>query len=304
MIDLKKWKLPIKKLSTASINDVVTLGDEIGRGSFGVVYKGKYTVNGGKGEKDVAVKEQDMKGVRPHTLESLKTEIESLYDAKSCNIPHIYDIVYDSKREKLYFIMELLKGMNLSEYIRGAPKNPVDSDDKAMKIAKQLASGLQCLHDHGIAHRDFKLANTMIDPDTMNVKIIDFGLSCIGVCARSTLGTQITMAPEVILRTVNPDMWPATDVWSLGCALYTLVTKQYYPLQTKIAPHYRSLRSASDPLDKALIKQKIEWIYEHNSEPELDAVSANKFPSTLRLMKVCLIIDPKKRWKAWKHYRV
>lgn len=300
-----KTKLPVKSLGSGSINDIVTLGKELGRGSFGVVYKAKYNDHGKM--IDVAVKEQNMKGVRPHTLESLKVEIEALYDAKSCNIPYIYDIIYDSVREKLYFIMELLVGMNLSEYVKGKDRtrphrNPVQTDSRAMLISDQLVSGLKCLHDHGIAHRDFKLANTMINPENLDVKIIDFGLSCIGRCEPTTVGTQITMAPEVIMKTVKSGMWPATDVWSLGCSLYTLVTQKYYPLQTKISPHYRSLRSASDPVDKAMIKRKIQWIYDHTGPPDLSAVNSTKFPSVMKLLKVCLIVDPDERWKAWKEY--
>jgi serine/threonine protein kinase len=298
-----KTKLPIKKLGSSSISNVVKLGAELGRGSFGVVYKAKYNDHGKI--VDVAVKEQNMKDVRPHTLESLKVEIEALYDAKSCNIPYIYDIIYDSIREKLYFIMELLVGMNISEYVKGKAKphkNPVQTDSRAMLIADQLVSGLKCLHDHGIAHRDFKLANTMINPDNLDVKIIDFGLSCIGRCEPTTVGTQITMAPEVIMKTVQPNMWPATDVWSLGCSLYTLVTQKYYSLQSKISPHYRSLRSATDQVDKAMIKNKIRWIYDHSGEPDLGDISAVRFPSIIKLLNVCLIVDPEKRWKAWKEY--
>ena len=94
------------------------------------------------------------------------------------------------------------------------------SEDHIRIYFKQLMSALQACQDQGIAHRDIKLENLLLDKN-YNLKLCDFGL------AKSTTqrfrdreGTRSYMAPEV-LDSFPYDGKPA-DLWSAGVALFVM----------------------------------------------------------------------------------
>jgi serine/threonine protein kinase len=72
--------------------------------------------------------------------------------------------------------MEHCNGMNLKEYLK--IHKPVSE-----KIARTLIMGvteaLSYCQSHNIVHRDIKLENIIVSPDDLNVKLIDFGFSCV-----------------------------------------------------------------------------------------------------------------------------
>jgi serine/threonine protein kinase len=95
----------------------------------------------------------------------------------------------------------------------------------ARKIFQDISSAIQYCHQKGIAHRDLKLENILIDPTTYRVKLIDFGLcsfekedsaGCVDVC-----GSLDYIAPEVL--TEQPYSAKTSDMWSLGVILYSLL---------------------------------------------------------------------------------
>ena len=101
-------------------------------------------------------------------------------------------------------------------------------EEQARKWFRQLASALEYLHRHSVAHRDIKIENILIDDDD-NVKLCDFGFSkvieknSVQQDEQSTTfcGSLGYCAPEILLRT--PYEPYKTDVWSLGVVLYKMV---------------------------------------------------------------------------------
>lgn len=96
---------------------------------------------------------------------------------------------------------------------------------ETIRLAAQLASGLDALHRAGIVHRDVKPTNVLLD-DAGDAALADFGL------ARGDDSTQLTrdgqlvgtphyLAPELIQ---GDEASPASDIYSLGCVLYACVT--------------------------------------------------------------------------------
>lgn len=93
--------------------------------------------------------------------------------------------------------------------------------------------GLRYLHAKGIMHRDLKLENIMVVPNTLGfdgwtVKIIDLGLSCLslkGVKATGQCGTLAYNSPEILQAGKPYDN--SNDVWSLGVILHALLTRQF-----------------------------------------------------------------------------
>src|SRR2546429_2017509 len=105
---------------------------------------------------------------------------------------------------------------------------------EAVDIAIQVASELAVAHNAGIFHRDIKPENIMLRTDGY-VKVLDFGLAkltdtrasaapsvtSVNTEAGMLLGTVSYMSPEQA-RGLKLDA--RTDIWSLGCVLYDIVT--------------------------------------------------------------------------------
>jgi len=129
-------------------------------------------------------------------------------------------------KNNLYFVMEYLPGGNLRSVL-----NTLGSlDECSAKIyTYEILSALKFLRNCGVIHRDIKPDNMLIDYKG-HLKLIDFGLSYLGVSGRhemdseekiisstSLVGTPHYTSPEMIDR--KPHSFSA-DYWSLGCMLY------------------------------------------------------------------------------------
>jgi serine/threonine protein kinase len=93
-----------------------------------------------------------------------------------------------------------------------------------MKMAYQSAAGLNYLHlgNPPIIHRDFKSMNLLLDNDS-NVKICDFGLSCVkkNEDVTTVVGSPFWMAPEVWM---GQSYGPKADVYSFGVVFFETMT--------------------------------------------------------------------------------
>lgn len=89
-------------------------------------------------------------------------------------------------------------------------------------LIKQILSTLQYIHKQGVAHRDIKLDNIMVD-ENMNIKFIDFGFAARGNIYSLTerYGTQTYLAPEIRRGEVYDGT--KADAFSTGVVLYILV---------------------------------------------------------------------------------
>lgn len=128
-----------------------------------------------------------------------------------------------SKYNDIYFVyIENVYGITLDKYIR---QYKID-DNFIINIMQQTLNALNFLHKNKITHRDIKLDNIVINPKSLQIKIIDFGLSCYGYPCKNIVGTSGFFAPEMIYSKNNYDS--KCDIWSLGCCLYFLVCN-YFP---------------------------------------------------------------------------
>lgn len=126
---------------------------------------------------------------------------------------------------ELYIAIEWADKGDLKRFIR---KYNVEGDKieeiKLLEYTRQLGSALHHMHEKRIIHRDLKPANILIFGDG-TLKLGDLGLgrymSDETFKAFSKVGTPLYMSPEVI-RNDGYDF--KSDVWSLGCVIYELVT--------------------------------------------------------------------------------
>lgn len=126
----------------------------------------------------------------------------------------------------IYLILELAHYGALHHYF--VDKQKALDEPEACEIFKQVVSGLQYLHSRNIMHRDLSMSNLLLTTSErggMQVKIADFGLATQlnhnSQNKHTTLcGTPNYISPEVASRSSHG---LPTDIWGLGCLLYTLL---------------------------------------------------------------------------------
>ena len=196
----------------------------IGKGNFGSITKIKRKVDG----KILVWKEFNYGTMREKDRNRIVQEVNILHELHHPNIVKYYDRIIDKQNTKLYIVMEYCPGGDLSQLIkRNRKTNQYFSEDIIWKIFSQVSSALYACHTHKdgiILHRDIKPSNIFIDQEN-NIKLGDFGLSRILNkdinFAVSRVGTPYYMSPEQI---ENIKYNEKSDIWSLGCFLYELVT--------------------------------------------------------------------------------
>ncbi|XP_060087712.1 serine/threonine-protein kinase PLK3 [Heteronotia binoei] len=155
---------------------------------------------------------------KPHQREKIINEIELHRDLHHKHIVKFSHHFEDS--ENIYIFLEHCSRKSLA-HIWKARHTLLEPEVRY--YLKQIISALKYLHLKGILHRDLKLGNFFIS-ENMELKVGDFGLAARQEPAdqrkKTICGTPNYLAPEVLLRQGHG---PESDVWSLGCVMYTLL---------------------------------------------------------------------------------
>lgn len=198
----------------------------IGGGSFGEVYLVKSLKDPNN---YYALKQIDFNIFRnSNDYRRQVDEINILFFNSSPNLLHGVDIEYDRLLYKLNIILDLYKGGNLENFINTYRiNNKKIPSEMIWNIFKQISMGIYYLHKNNVIHRDLKPSNILLDnkDDPKNVVICDFGAS---IClneniqnCQTKIGTPYFMSPE---QYDSKYYDKKTDIWSLGCILYELIT--------------------------------------------------------------------------------
>ena len=189
------------------------LGD-IGQGSFGTVRLARHILT----ETEVAVKVLG-KGKGELGLASMATEVEIMKAVEHPNVVQLFQVLETSGH--VYMVMEYAGGGQLQQHV---PEGVGLQEEEARGLFLQVASALHYCHEKGIAHRDVKAENILLD-GRGHAKLCDFGLGRLftpGETLDTTCGTPAYWAPELFLQEEYDG--PAVDVWSLGVVLYFMLT--------------------------------------------------------------------------------
>ena len=198
------------------------LTHELGRGGMGVVWAAYDRDHG----RDVAVKllTPHGRGAEPTMLERrFLREARLTGRLEHPGIPAVHD--HGSHEGELYLVMDLVPGRALDTVLASDGPLPVE---RAADVARRTADVLAYAHGQNVVHRDLKPSNLMVTPDG-EIKVLDFGVAAAleprpgetrFTAVGATPGTVLYMAPEqAVGETV-----PASDLYSLGCVLYELLT--------------------------------------------------------------------------------
>lgn len=259
-----------------SLPDDLKKGKMLGSGSWGKVYVVNWKENEQKKFGVLKVSEvpegpryQANYEINLNEVKILKylTEQQNIISCPS-NIS-VYGFKKDDDKRKLEILMEYFCGEDLTKSFYFNMKI-----DMWITIKNQLLNAVNCLHNLNVVHRDIKPENIMINKDTLNIKMIDFGFAChkIGdelpenIVCKNFLGTRLYISPELYKYYVNEqvrrfaatkyknfekitwEMLIASDIWALGMTLYTLMYRknliELYMEKNGLSPNnYDDIRS-------------------------------------------------------------
>ncbi|KAK7317184.1 hypothetical protein RJT34_01194 [Clitoria ternatea] len=193
------------------------IGPRFASGRHSRIYRGVYK------EKDVAIKIVS----QPEEDEDLAAFLEKQFTSEVSLLlrlrhQNIITFVAACKKPPVFCIItEYLAGGSLGKFLHQQQK--LLSFKLVLKLALDIARGMQYLHSQGILHRDLKSENLLLGED-MCVKVADFGISCLeSQCgsAKGFTGTYRWMAPEMIKEKQHTKK---VDVYSFGIVLWELLT--------------------------------------------------------------------------------
>jgi len=205
----EKWNVEISELE---------IEREVGRGAFGVVYKGKW-----RGKK-VAVKKILNLDFNQQQIEDFAKEIKLMQNLRPHqNVVGLLGVV----RSPLSIITTFYANGSLFSLF----KNTQIELPQIIKILKDVASGMLHLHREQIVHRDLAARNILLD-DHMNAAVSDFGMSRIVQSGKSAITQSLVgpikwMAPESLIRNAYS---LKSDIWSYGITAWEALTgEEPYP---------------------------------------------------------------------------
>ena len=200
----------------------------LGSGKFSVVYEAERQLD----SKLVALKIIKIYDIKDKNLvEKCLQEVNLL---KRVNPPNIIKYL-DSFifQNELYIAVEWADKGDVKRLIKKYKQEGDEIDErKVIEYTREIAAGLNHMHEQRVIHRDLKPANILITSDGI-FKLGDLGLGRImnteTIKTFSKVGTPLYMAPEVINNSNGYDF--KCDNWSLGCVIYELITLRS-PFQT------------------------------------------------------------------------
>ncbi|CAH1433842.1 unnamed protein product [Lactuca virosa] len=194
--------------------------NKIDEGTYGVVYRAKDKKTG----EVVALKKVKMEKEREgFPLTSLR-EINILLSFHHPSIVDVKEVVVGSNLDSIFMVMEYMEH-DLKALMETMKQPFSQSEVKCLML--QLLEGTQYLHDNWVLHRDLKTSNLLLN-NRGELKICDFGLARqYGSPLKPYTHLVVTLwyrAPELLLGI--KEYSTAIDMWSLGCIMAELLSKQ------------------------------------------------------------------------------
>ena len=216
--------------------------EKLGEGGMGVVYK----AHDEKLDRNVALKFISKAFATDEEKKRFLREAQAAAAVEHPNICPIHEI--DEADGRVFFVMAFVEGRTITEMVADGPLE----FEQAASIVRQVASGLEEAHEHGIVHRDIKGQNIIVNSKG-RATILDFGLvqrkgKTRLTATGTTLGTAAYMSPE---QARGEETDARTDLWSLGVVLYEALTGLHpFDSEHDLATLYQIVNEEPEPLTK------------------------------------------------------
>lgn len=218
--------------------------ERVGVGGMAEVYRARDELLG----REVAVKVLNERLSADRSfVERFRREAQAAANLSHPNIVSLYD--YGTDESSNFIVMEFIDGKSLGDVIKEeGPLLP----ERAAEIAGDVAKALERAHTAGLVHRDVKPNNIMLT-STGQTKVTDFGIvRALGGEAEQqmtqtgmVIGTAAYLSPE---QAQGNAVDARSDVYSLGCVLYEMLTGQApFTGDTPLAIAYKHVREDPQP---------------------------------------------------------
>ncbi|XP_064650252.1 kinase suppressor of Ras 2-like isoform X4 [Lineus longissimus] len=272
-VALREWDIPYEELN---------LGEPIGTGRFGCVYKGNW-------HGDVAVKMLNMDSDLDNEaqLSAFKLEVAMLRKTRHENL--VLFMGACMKPPHLAIVTSLCKGASLFTHIHlRREKFPMN---RTVIVASQIAQGMGYLHAKGIIHKDLKTKNIFLE--TGKVVITDFGLfNATKLCQGNRKGNWLSippgwlcyLAPEIVRSLQagpNHDLpfKEYSDVYAFGTLWYELLSGEWpFPNQPPESIIWQVGKGMKQSLSHIQASRDVKdilmvcWLYQPESRPDFSQI--------------------------------
>ncbi|MBS0658534.1 MAG: protein kinase [Verrucomicrobia bacterium] len=200
------------------------VGEEIGRGGMGVVYRARQRAL----DREIALKLLPFELLESDDfLERFEREARLMARLTHPGIARVFEAGI-SRNGQAYLALELIAGQPLDDHLR------VEDPPLPARLALflQVAEAVQHAHERGIVHRDLKPSNVLVSTADggSTAKVIDFGLArpsgdagadaAIWRSQPAMVGTPLYISPE---QAAGEEVDTRTDVYALGALLYEML---------------------------------------------------------------------------------
>ena len=222
--------------------------EKIGQGGMATVYRGFHA----ELDRHVAIKV--LAGALPTTpelIQRFQREAKTIAALRHPNVVQVYD--FGPLGDTYYLAMEYVEGTDLqAEMNRRRKDNRPFTPGEILRLLGQVAEALDYAHGQGVIHRDVKPGNVLLAASGQAI-LSDFGLAAlrrtratlVTTIGQNVLGTPEYTAPEQALDAQAAN--PQSDIYSLGCMLYELVT-DHLPFEGDSALSIALMAISSDPM--------------------------------------------------------
>ncbi|KAF0412043.1 calmodulin-dependent protein kinase [Gigaspora margarita] len=218
---LNEFNLALKDIKEYDYLDFNDL-NQIGRGAFSNVYSAVFQ------EKKYALKQVHKKNLHLGDKTIIR-ELKVLHEVNHPNVIKFYGISKDPQTNDIHMVLQLADGGTLRDFLKGKQQNGIFKIlwIDVIRIAKDIASGLNYMHTKDIVHRDLHSKNILIHQG--NALIADFGLSKysneVSTSSSNVPGMIAYIEPQCFIqlgRKVERDY--KSDVYSLGVLFWELTS--------------------------------------------------------------------------------
>ncbi|XP_022736324.1 probable serine/threonine-protein kinase At1g54610 isoform X1 [Durio zibethinus] len=272
--------------------------EKIGQGTYSNVYKARDLLTG----KIVALKKVRFDNLELESVKFMAREILVLRKLDHPNVIKLEGLVTSRMSCSLYLVFEYMEhdlaGLAACQGIKF-------TEPQVKCYMKQLLSGLEHCHKHGVLHRDIKGSNLLIDNEGI-LKIADFGLAsfCDPEQKKPLTSRVVTLwyrPPELLLGATYYGV--GVDLWSAGCILAELLSgKPIMPGRTEVEQLHKIFKLCGSPSEEYWKKSKLPNATLFKPQQPYKRCIAETFKdfpsSSLPLIETLLSIDPEERSTA------
>jgi len=277
------------------------LGEEIGEGQYGEVFKYKT----GKSKINVIKKPKCCPSKRIMECDAGRHVVEEMLlmdKFENNSIMKINFISLDTKNNHIILGLELMENGSLLKYITDS--NEIRTK-QAIEWAYNIAEGLHYLHStHQVIHRDIACRNILLSK-SLQVKVSDFGLAkkLSGDVFDNDRGYEHDQTTEIDVHRLAPELYLPnddlrakfsihSDIWAYGLLIWETFSRGLQPFQ-----QIQSI--GRDTTDLEQRRRDKRW-YLENNKPDLIGHSViRKYPKLIDLLNQCLEIEPEERGSSY-----